>query len=884
VEDTSVMTGNGLNNLGGPIAKNTPVGLFRKEPGSRTWTLFKPPTLAERRAQREKERRESVARRGHLPMDVVIGVDDTTIAARLRDMGIPTCDAPPCTAGVTIPYRQVDSLRQLRIPCWQKGQRRPDSERDPRGSRGDGLLPGRRQGLSFPPSEPESYPGGPSVASVTVFSDNFETYAVPGYNWSADDYDSFSGYDFWGTTTCDRFGGSYSVHCAEYDDPPGSLPCNAYDADQDAVLAQNAPVPVSAYPSWAVQISAKYSINDYYGSTCAQAYDYLEIYFDFGDGFGLQLWDCRFGNSNGWTPLSYIFVGGYNSVQMAFRFVSDGTVQSGIGVFLDNITVVGSQPNLTYYTPAGWPAPIVPSSASSSTLYTGEATYLDWAIWNNGDANATHGFDVDFLVYDTNGTTLLSDLYRTVPSLSQNATWIRYDDITFTVNSPGTHKIRMVVDSLPYSQVAESNETPADNGVTRTYTWVNRANLVIDNVTVTPPHPLVGQTVDIAATIRNGGTENISGTFYTDEYDNPIPAPSPPCPGGGNATSSTFGLSGGASTTLHFYRTSNVTATWSTYLYADRSCAVIESNENDNRYGPVTIPWTAGNIAISGRFVYDDPLGTTNQPVRCMRVQIYDYDPGNPRDLQANTYTDEQGYFGPVNLVNEDTNYDHGLLDVFIEGIYETSPSCRATSAVTVVGPEVNTWWAYDSARRDDITNGDFGTIKPTAIDHRSALHIYNIILRGYDWVSARGTTMPHVTMQWFVGNPEKTHYDTLPPIIQVSGQYAQPYADAPDELDDGVLLHEYGHHSGVHAEFDASDCLHWSGVPRIAAARRLCLERGVRRLLCGPYDTQQPCLTLAESGATQLEPGRYDSAERWSRERRRHRRLSARLQLLQHE
>lgn len=86
VEDTSVMTGSGLNTLGGPITKKTPEGLFLKEPGSRTWTLFRPPTLAERRAQREQERQESVARRGHLPMDLVIGVDDTTIATRLHEL------------------------------------------------------------------------------------------------------------------------------------------------------------------------------------------------------------------------------------------------------------------------------------------------------------------------------------------------------------------------------------------------------------------------------------------------------------------------------------------------------------------------------------------------------------------------------------------------------------------------------------------------------------------------------------------------------------------------------------------------------------------------------------------------------------------------------
>jgi hypothetical protein len=68
----------------------------------------------------------------------------------------------------------------------------------------------------------------------------------------------------------------------------------------------------------------------------------------------------------------------------------------------------------------------------------------------------------------------------------------------------------MVVDSLPSPQVQEFDATPFANGITRTYTWVNRANLVIVNVTVTPGSPLVGCQIDVAVAIRNTGTS--SGT------------------------------------------------------------------------------------------------------------------------------------------------------------------------------------------------------------------------------------------------------------------------------------------------------------------------------------------------------------------------------------
>ena len=791
--DTSVMTGNGLNNLGGPIFRKTAEGTFRKDPGSRVWMKMELVTREQMREQRQQLRLQRLAREGDKPLDIVVEVPDTTERAALRKFGIVLTEAPPCTAKVRILYRQLDSLKQRGTIFWFPGQRRPGSPEPAKSI--------EQAAPSPPPQSPQPtrQSGGEGINSVTIWSDNFETYAVPGTNWTSYDADPNGGSDNWGrnTTSCGYvFGGTYSVHCAYI----GDEPCLQYAPSQLAEMDQVSTLNIAGYPSVAVQVSANYQIND-------GTYDVFNVWLDTGSGFAL--FDTRYGSSGGWIPLTY-FLSGFSSLRIAFEFVSDGVYQLGYGVYLDNVTVVGTQPNLSYYTPAGWPAPIVPSSVigttSVGTLYTGELVYLDWSIVNNGDANASNTFYVDFIGYDTNGSTVLFDNFRSVPGLSQGATWTRTDDVTFTINTAGTHKIRMVVDSLPSSQVAESNETSSDNGITRTYTWVNRANLVIDNVTVTPASPLVGNQIDVAVTIRNTGTENITSTFYTDLYQNPAIPPAPPNPGPGDATVATFGLNGGASTTLHFFRSSPVATTWQMYLYVDRTNVVQESptpgacpNECNNRYGPVTVVWSSGSLAVSGRFMYDDSLGGANQPMKCVTVKLYDQNPpSGPDHLLAQTFTNDQGYFGPVNLTNQDPD-DGGLLDLYARAEFSTSTSCRGSQAVVVRDANYNIWSAQTGVSTN-VPNGtfDFGTQKPTDSPRKRALHVYHTLLRGYDYVVGKGITPSTLSAQWFPGNPRHTSYIPDSAKVTINSKIGQATDGAyvgPDDYDDFPILHEYGHH-----------------------------------------------------------------------------------------
>jgi hypothetical protein len=123
-----------------------------------------------------------------------------------------------------------------------------------------------------------------------------------------------------------------------------------------------------------------------------------------------------------------------------------------------------AKPNLEPYTPSGWDYPIVPSSVrgttSVNTLYAGQPTYIDWAVANVGNATASSKF-YTYIYLDGKRiaywyTTSLRNGYYT---------YIR--DWAFTVDSPGDHTLKIVVDAT--GNIDESNES--DNTWERTFSW-----------------------------------------------------------------------------------------------------------------------------------------------------------------------------------------------------------------------------------------------------------------------------------------------------------------------------------------------------------------------------------------------------------------------------
>ncbi len=122
-----------------------------------------------------------------------------------------------------------------------------------------------------------------------------------------------------------------------------------------------------------------------------------------------------------------------------------------------------SGPNLTYYTPSGWDYPIVPSSVTGTntvgTLYGDSATYIDWAIVNNGDSTAKPTF-YTYLYED--GAPVAG--WYTDSLKAGSYTYV--EDWCDTLTA-GDHTLMTFTDST--DTVSETDET--DNKYSRTFTW-----------------------------------------------------------------------------------------------------------------------------------------------------------------------------------------------------------------------------------------------------------------------------------------------------------------------------------------------------------------------------------------------------------------------------
>ncbi len=137
----------------------------------------------------------------------------------------------------------------------------------------------------------------------------------------------------------------------------------------------------------------------------------------------------------------------------------------------------GQKPNLTPYKPSSWSNKILVSNkkgtrTDTKPFYTTDKLYLDWAIINNGKAEATGTFACDLYIDDDKQ----GSLYLSGPLDSKK--FVSIADYPIGSLSAGTHTIKIVVD--PAGMVDESNES--DNEYTRTIT------VAIPSITLASPN------------------------------------------------------------------------------------------------------------------------------------------------------------------------------------------------------------------------------------------------------------------------------------------------------------------------------------------------------------------------------------------------------------
>ena len=372
---------------------------------------------------------------------------------------------------------------------------------------------------------------------------------------------------------------------------------------------------------------------------------------------------------------------------------------------------------------------------------------------------------------------------------------VKYYYVYTTQATPTTWNMWVQLDRT--NAVTENDEF--DNLWNGPLTWQGAPDLIVESITPSVAYPYVGQAVDIAVIVRNQGTGSTTGSFFTDLYRDLAVPPYQGQPTGDRLQTTTI-VAAGARDTLHFSVTSADTLLWRMYAYVDGSQTITgEVSEANNVFGPQLLRWYPA-VSISGNFVYFDSLASGNRGLPCARVVLYDRDSvvAAPDDSLAAGYTDTDGHFGPITLANYDSDAG-GKLDVYARVYLHDAVGCvGGPNAIVVDSLGFRWYFATWGPPITDIGDGaqDIGTHAPLLSDygHRAAMHLYATLARGREWIRARSDVVPQVLVRWWPYNANVTRYNPNTRTIFIHGQW-DPIALFPDEYDDDVILHEYGHH-----------------------------------------------------------------------------------------
>lgn len=140
-------------------------------------------------------------------------------------------------------------------------------------------------------------------------------------------------------------------------------------------------------------------------------------------------------------------------------------------------------------------------------------------------------------------------------------------------------------------QISENNEGNNYKGPVA-INWIQPPpDLVVQSLTVDDPSLVITEHTNGRITIRNQGAGPAMDCFSAGVFKNRSSPPTPPATGEYNFTS--YGLDAGETICWDFYKLPHSTdaGTWSMWGLVDSYAEVVESNESNNRYGPVTITW-----------------------------------------------------------------------------------------------------------------------------------------------------------------------------------------------------------------------------------------------------------------------------------------------------
>ena len=192
----------------------------------------------------------------------------------------------------------------------------------------------------------------------------------------------------------------------------------------------------------------------------------------------------------------------------SFSYGTTGTIGNSWGNELTLSSATGAKPDLSFYQPSGWPAAAYLSSSTGSTtaktsFTTSDAIWLNFAVANVTDVDATTDFKRSVVLKDSSGSTVASYYFNTAGGLESH-TYMTVVDDDLAANLPaGTYTATITID--PENSVSESDES--NNVLSLTFTVTPGQN---------PGNHTLNDAVDnYAMTITTGG--NASWSYHTAE-------------------------------------------------------------------------------------------------------------------------------------------------------------------------------------------------------------------------------------------------------------------------------------------------------------------------------------------------------------------------------
>jgi hypothetical protein len=263
--------------------------------------------------------------------------------------------------------------------------------------------------------------------------------------------------------------------------------------------------------------------------------------------------------------ISFTFEGGYNCNHSDIIGITtlDGTITISDGTV--NIQ------NLVYKAPD-----LIVESITTDPVAPapGETVDVTVTVRNQGSADATDTFFIIFIKEP-------ADIFGcTIDGLAAGATTTCVGVATFY--EIGTFDMWAFAD---YDlTVTESNED--NNELVETITIVEGPDLIVQGISTDPVFPGPGETVNVTVTVRNQAAGDATNSFWIDFYKN---LAAPPGAVVGDIDCPIDSLAAGATTTCSGTVSYFAEGTYTMWAQVDTDQDVIESNEDNNVFGPQSI-------------------------------------------------------------------------------------------------------------------------------------------------------------------------------------------------------------------------------------------------------------------------------------------------------